>query len=180
MKLKRLKNLLGVGPHLLILGIIFEGLTIFIRRWISFPIKLNFVIQLSLSVFFLFGCLVGMVWFQRSLNLKNIYFYNDNNKLITKGPFNYVRHPLYTTLLLSTPQLMIIWFKDLLFVIPWVILFILAHYVVIAEERELIKIFGKDYENYQKFVPALFPFKGAGGKLYREHHIIPTQETVPK
>jgi len=64
---------------------------------------------------------------------------------------------------------MIIWFSDLLFLIPWVLLFIISHYVVSLEERGLIEIFGEYYEKYQGFVPALLPYKGAGGKLYREH-----------
>jgi hypothetical protein len=48
--------------------------------------------------------------------------------------------------------------------------------VVSLEERRLIEIFGEYYEQYQGFVPALLPYKGAGGKCYREH----CDESTPK
>jgi protein-S-isoprenylcysteine O-methyltransferase Ste14 len=89
--------------------------------------------------------------------------------LITDGPFDYVRHPLYTTLMMTIPPLFIIWFSDLLFVIPWVLIFTVAHYVVDFEERGLIEEFGEDYERYRRYVPALLPYRGAGGQRYREH-----------
>ncbi len=174
--LKKFKNLLGVGPHLLLLGLFFEGLTIAIRRWISFPISPTFEMQVILSVPCICLCLLGMIWFNRSLNLIKVNLLDEKSKLITHGPFNYVRHPLYSALLLTIPPLMIIWFSDFLFLIPWVVILILSHYVVSLEERGLIKIFGEDYEKYRRFVPPLLPYKGAGGKLYREH----CDESTPK
>ncbi len=105
---------------------------------------------------------------------------DEKSKLITHGPFNYVTHPLYATLLLTVPPLLIIWFSDLLFLVPWVVILILSHYVVFLEERGLIKIFGEDYEKYRRFVPPLLPYKGAGGKLYREHCDKSTQEITGK
>ena len=168
--LKRFKHLLGVGPLLLLLGLLFEGLAIVIRRWISFPISLTFEMQVILSVPCISVCLLGTIWFNRSLNLIKVNLLDEKNKLITHGPFDYVRHPLYSTLLLTIPPMVIIWFSDLLFLIPWVVILILSHYVVSLEERELIKIFGKDYEKYQRFIPPLLPYKGAGGKQYRKHY----------
>ena len=167
--LKRFKNLLGVGPHLLLLGVLFEGLTIAVRQWVSFHIPLTFEMQVILTVPCITVCLLGLIWFNHSLNLIKVHLKNGESKLITDGPFNYVRHPLYSTLLITIPPLMIIWFSDLLFLITWVLLFSLSHYVVSLDEQGLIKIFGEDYENYRRFVPPLLPYKGAGGKLYRDH-----------
>ena len=45
--LKRLKNLVGVGPHLILLGLLLEGLTLAVRRWISLPISINVKIRCS-------------------------------------------------------------------------------------------------------------------------------------
>jgi len=167
--LKRSQNLLGAGPYLLLVGLLFEGLTIYIRRLISFPVSLTFEMQVILSVPCISVCMLGMIWFNRSLNLIKVNLLDEKRKLITDGPFNYVRHPLYTTLLLTIPPLLVIWFSDLLFFIPWVVILTLSHYVVSLEERGLIKIFGEDYEKFRRFVPPLLPYKGNGGKLYREH-----------
>jgi len=167
--LKGLKNLLGAGPHLLLLGLLFEGSTMAVRHWVSFHISLTFGIQVVLTVTCIMVCLFGMIWFSGSLNLIKVNLLNGKNRLITHGPFNYVRHPLYSTLLITLPPLLIVWFSDLLFFVPWVLMLILSHYVVSLEEQGLIDIFCEDYENYRRFVPALLPYKGAGGKRYRAH-----------
>ena len=165
----RLKNLLGVGPHLLLLGLLFEASTMAVRRWVSFHILLTFEMQAILTVTCITVCLSGVIWFNCSINLIKVNLLNGENKLITHGPFSYVRHPLYSTLLITLPPLLIIWFSDLLFLIPWVLMLIFSHYVVSLEEQGLIDIFCEDYEKYRRFVPALLPYKGAGGKRYREH-----------
>ena len=110
-----------------------------------------------------------MIWFSRSLNLIRVHLLAGKHELVTHGPFAYVRHPLYATVLLTIPPLVIVWFSDFLFVIPWVLMLIITHYVVSLEERELIKVFGEDYEKYREYVPALLPYKGNGGQRYREH-----------
>jgi len=168
--INRFKNLLGVGPYLLLLGLFIEILTIFFRRWISFTISLSSEMQIILTILCIAVFLSGMIWFNHSLNLIKVNLVNEKRELITHGPFNYVRHPLYSTLLLTIPPMLIIWLSDLLLIIPWVALFVLSHYIVTLEELELIKIFGDNYKKYQRFVPALLPFKGNGGKLYRKHY----------
>jgi len=154
----------GVGMHLLLLGLFLEGLTLVIQQWISFPISLTFEAQILLTVPCVTACLLGVIWFNRSLNLIEVYLSDGKDKLITHGPFAYVRHPLYSTLMITIPPLVIMWFSDLLFFIPWVLILIISHYVVRLEERGLIEVFGKDYERYRRHVPALIPYKRAIGK----------------
>jgi len=112
--------------------------------------------------------LLGVSWFARSLNLVNVHFQGQEHRLITDGPFNYVRHPLYTALLMTLPPLLVLWYADLVFIAPWVLVLIVAHYVVRLEERELIEAFDDGYRRYQKYVPALLLFRGSGGRRYRE------------
>ena len=165
--LNRFKNLLGVGLYMLVIGLLLEALTLVMQQWLSFPISLIVEIQIALTILCVVGCLAGAVWFNATLNLVQTFLLSGEHKLITKGPFNYVRHPLYATLLVTLPPLMIIWYTDLLFLLPWVLIYFVAHYVVMVEEQELLKTFGKEYQIYQKYVPALIPYKGAGGVRYR-------------
>jgi protein-S-isoprenylcysteine O-methyltransferase Ste14 len=167
--LRGFKNLLGAGIHLLVAGFLLEALTIVIRQRISFPVLLPVGVRIALTFPCVLLCLVGMIWFNGALNLVKTHLLDGENKLITDGPFNYVRHPLYATVLMMLPPLLIIWYADILFIIPWAVLLIIAHYVVLIEERGLVKTFGEDYERYRKYVPALLPYKGAGGRRYREH-----------
>jgi len=166
--LRRLENLVGVGVHLLLLSLFLEGSTLVVRQWISFPIRLTSMTQVLLTVPCVAACLLGAIWFNRSLNLIRVHLLNGESELITRGPFAYVRHPLYSTLLIAIPPLVIVWLSDLLFFIPWVLILVVSHYVVRVEERGLIEAFGEDYERYRRYVPALLPYKGAGGQRYRE------------
>jgi len=165
--LKSIKNLVGVGPHLILLSLLLEGLTLAVRRWISLPIAINVKIKIILTITCITACLLGMIWFNNTLNLIKVHLLNGKNNLITHGPFNYVRHPLYSALLITLPPLTVIWFSDLLFIVPWILMLILSHCVVALEERGLIKTFGESYELYRRYVPALLPYKGSGGRRFR-------------
>ena len=166
--LKGFKNLFGVGLQLLFVGLLLEVIAIIVRYWISLPIPLTINIRIILTIPCILVSVLGLIWFNCSLNLVKVHFLGGEKKLITRGPFNYVRHPLYSALLMGLPPLLIIWYADLLFIIPWLVIFIISHYFVQLEERDLIDKFGDDYKNYKEYVPALIPYKGAGGRRYRE------------
>jgi protein-S-isoprenylcysteine O-methyltransferase Ste14 len=172
--LRGVKNLLGVGPHLLLLGLLLEGLTLVARPFISFPITLPLPLQVALAVLCALIALAGMIWFNRTLDLVSVHLRGRSTGgetpplLITHGPFNYVRHPLYAALMLTLPPLTIVWFSDLVFLAPWVLIYALAGPIVSVEEKGLVATFGEDYQRYRRCVPAFIPHKGAGGRRYRE------------
>ena len=166
--LRIIKNIVGVGIYLLLLSLFFEGLTILLQHWISYPIPFALKTKIILSALFLTLCLLGMIWFHCSLNLIKVHLLNGKNELVIHGPFAYVRHPLYSNLIITIPPLMIVWFGDLLFFIPWILIIIVSHLIVSIEERGLIDTFGEDYKEYRKYVPALLPYKGTIGKRFRK------------
>lgn len=167
--LKGLKNILGVGIYLLLIGMILEILTINAMRWISFPISVSKGMQISLTLICVIFCLMGMIWFNKTLNLIEINLAGGENRLMTYGPFNYVRHPLYATLLITLPPLLVIWFKNLVFIVPWVLMYFISHFLIQVEEKNLVRIFGDEYIHYKQFVPELFPYKGANGLRFRKY-----------
>jgi protein-S-isoprenylcysteine O-methyltransferase Ste14 len=162
-----MEDLVGAGVYLLMVGFLLEGATLGIQQRVSFPLSLTVETQVFLTVPCAAFCLFGVTWFNCSLNLITVHLLHGRKELITHGPFSYVRHPLYATLMITMPPLAIIWRSDLLFFIPWVLIVIVSHYVVRFEERGLIEIFGEDYERYKRHVPALLPFKGSGGRRCR-------------
>ena len=163
---KGIKSLVGAGMYLFFVGMLLEGLALLIRQRISFPIQLASEIRILLTVLCVAVFFFGVIWFNRTLNLIKMHLLNGKNELITYGPFAYVRHPLYSTIIMTIPPLAIIWLSDLLFFIPWVLIVVISHYVVRLEERGLIAVFGEEYERYRRHVPALFPYKGAGAQRY--------------
>ncbi len=71
-----------------------------------------------------------------------------------RGPYRYVRHPLYLFMLVliwSTPRLST---DQLLFNVLWTLWIILATRL---EERDLLREFGQTYRQYQLSVPMLLP-----------------------
>lgn len=75
--------------------------------------------------------------------------------LMVRGPYRWVRHPLYTCVLVliwSCPDLTP---DRLLFNILWTIWIIIGARL---EERDLIDTFGQAYLDYQRQVPRLLPF----------------------
>lgn len=165
--LRGIKRLVGAGVHLLLVGSFLEGITLGIQQWIAYPFSVSTKAQVFTTVPCIALCVFGVIWFNRSLNLIGVHLLHGKEKLITHGPFSYVRHPLYATLIITMPPLVIIWRSDLIFIAPWILVVIASHYIVRIEERRLIKTFGDDYKRYQRHVPALLPLKGAGGKRYR-------------
>jgi protein-S-isoprenylcysteine O-methyltransferase Ste14 len=161
---RTLKKVLGVGPHLLLIGFIIEGLTIICHQRVSLPIRLNLETQILLTIPCAVVCILGMIWINRFIFTIGVNLSNEQNELIVAGPFVYVRHPLYSNLIMTIPPLLIIWFADLLFFIPWIIIIVVSHFVVSIEERGLADVFGEDYEKYRRNVPALIPYKSAVGK----------------
>jgi protein-S-isoprenylcysteine O-methyltransferase Ste14 len=80
--------------------------------------------------------------------------------LAIRGPYRWVRHPLYTLMLLviwSCPELSA---DRLLFNLSWTGWIILGTWL---EERDLTADFGDDYRAYQRRVPMLIPWRRPTG-----------------
>ena len=76
------------------------------------------------------------------------------SRLIIRGPYRWVRHPLYLfsiVMFWSNPDFTL---DRLLFNLTWTIWIIIG---ATLEERDLVRVFKKDYTRYQQKVPMLFP-----------------------
>jgi protein-S-isoprenylcysteine O-methyltransferase Ste14 len=73
-------------------------------------------------------------------------------KFITTGVYAWVRHPMY----LGSLLVLLVFFSatlSLLSLLVWVGLFVFYDRMATYEERDLIRILGEQYLNYQKQVP---------------------------
>ena len=75
---------------------------------------------------------------------------------VVKGPYRWVRHPLYFFALVLFWACPAITLDRLLFNIIWTIWVVLA---TVLEERDLVSKFGDDYVQYQREVPMIFPWR---------------------
>jgi protein-S-isoprenylcysteine O-methyltransferase Ste14 len=126
-----------------------EGLTRVILRVIFIlPVAGFFWGVKALGLFDPFG-IKGILDYQRNKKSRPVAF-------TVRGPYQWVRHPLYLFVLVmiwSCPQLTA---DRLLFNILWSAWIFVG---TILEERDLVEQFGDAYREYQQKVPMLFPFK---------------------
>lgn len=80
-------------------------------------------------------------------------------RLVTEGIYAYLRHPQYTGMFLITLGFLLQW-PSLLTLIMWPILMFAYYRLAMKEEKDVEKIFPKQYEEYRKKVPAFIPKLG--------------------
>lgn len=81
--------------------------------------------------------------------------------LVVRGPYRWLRHPLYfftMVLIWSVPDMSS---DRLLFNSLWTLWIVMASFL---EERDLVVAFGEPYRKYQKAVPMLLPWRGPAGR----------------
>jgi protein-S-isoprenylcysteine O-methyltransferase Ste14 len=71
-----------------------------------------------------------------------------------RGPYRWVRHPLYSFCLLMIWSCPNITTDRLLYNVVWTLWIIIGS---VLEERDLVTAFGEEYRNYQRKVPMLIP-----------------------
>jgi len=77
--------------------------------------------------------------------------------LVVKGPYRYVRHPLYAGVLLLASGLWL-WFDNTSLLFTTLLFLVWFNFVVTPfEEKELNAIFGSDYEQYKRRVSKMIP-----------------------
>ena len=82
---------------------------------------------------------------------------------IVRGPYLWVRHPLYFCMLVLIWSFPDVSLDRLLFNVLWTLWVVLGTYL---EEKDLVDEFGEKYHHYQKTVPMLFPWRfPRGSKL---------------
>jgi protein-S-isoprenylcysteine O-methyltransferase Ste14 len=79
-------------------------------------------------------------------------------KFVVRGPYRWVRHPLYLLMILmiwSCPKLTC---DRLFFNVLWTVWIWVG---IVLEEGDLVATFGEKYQDYKKQVPMLIPWKGS-------------------
>ena len=81
----------------------------------------------------------------------------QDHRLITSGPFRWIRHPAYTGMLIMDTSIVLglgTWLGAL---VTFVLLLLASLYRIRVEERALIETFGDEYRRYMQRTALLFP-----------------------
>lgn len=100
------------------------------------------------------------LWATYTLGRSFTYFVvtTKNQKLVTKGPYRFVRHPGYLGGLLLVAGFGIVSWSLIMMVIYILFLLIAYAYRIHVEESALIQRFGKMYIDYSKQTPRILPY----------------------
>ena len=136
-----------------------------IEYWYTDPFSWNQIISWILLFVSLWFVVAGTITLKKKGKPKNIregenlYKFEKTSELVTTGIYRYIRHPLYSSLL------MLAWGTylkkpDFVFLIAAVFASLFLYFTARADEKECIRYFGKSYEEYMKkskrFIPFLF------------------------
>lgn len=142
----------------LIIGILFFEVPIKALPWnyIVFPHVL--VLQVLVMILCVLG-LAGAIWARRTLakNWSSDVTFKEDHELVERGPYHFVRHPIYTSLLLMflASTIMI---GRLSTIIGFVMLGVSFILKLKQEEKMMLKHFPNEYEGYRSRVKTLVPF----------------------
>lgn len=112
-------------------------------------------------------CLAGFFWGNKSLGsfdmlgVKPLMRYISNSpgkqqQIMAKGPYRWVRHPLYLFLIVIIWSCPVLTIDRLVFNIMWTFWIVIGTYL---EDRDLHREFGSQYLEYSLRVPMLIPYR---------------------
>jgi protein-S-isoprenylcysteine O-methyltransferase Ste14 len=105
------------------------------------------------------GGLIVALWGRIALGKNwNLYpSFQENHQLIQSGPYAFVRHPMYSGLILMLLGT-VVWYGSGLGFILFVACILGTWFKLRQEEKILTRHFGSTYSSYRKRVRALIPF----------------------
>jgi len=156
--MKSSMTLFGCGPKLALLCLpyILLSLTVMFR----YPefLNLGFLEHLFFKYMGFIWLVLGIIYWIYSAVWFLKYF--KPGRLITTGPFALCRNPIYSSIIVFIiPALALIFHSGLLFSIA-LVLYLGFRISIHGETIVLRRIFGEDYEIYEKSVNEIFPFPG--------------------
>ena len=112
-------------------------------------------------------CLAGFFWGGKTLGsfdalgVKPLMRYISNRpgkqqQIMAKGPYRWVRHPLYLFLIIIIWSCPVLTLDRLIFNIMWTFWILIGTYL---EDRDLHLEFGSQYREYSSQVPMLIPYR---------------------
>jgi len=106
--------------------------------------------------FFIFGLVFSMRASRKIFEVVGRAGHAEPSRLVTDGPYGFVRHPIYCGLFFAMLGWSLIW-NGVYSILLMPILYFLFRIEAKLEEKQVEKKFGESYVTYRKKVPAFFP-----------------------
>ncbi len=147
------RRIFGAGPWMLFVSILLPLLALLVQRVTDLPRP-----EMGLVLRWLGGIAslaVGgglMLW-----SLRELPPARRGLRLVTTGPFRYLRHPLYGGMLFTAGSMSFFLGSSYLILPAWGLLYLVARRLVIPEEQMLEEKFGEEWRRYAQIVPRFIP-----------------------
>ena len=141
--------------------LLINGPLVYIFCWVEFlmnPKPINWFISI-IGITLLLMKMFIKIWVLKTMGkLWSVQIeIRENHKLITTGPYKYVRHPGYLSTIMEMTGGPLIVNAYLTLAFAWIAYIPFLFIRIYLEEEELKKKLKKEYENYKKSVPPLIP-----------------------
>jgi|GEM_PF-5294198 len=149
----KLYDLFGQGNHASTVSAIILIIALTVENKLGLDIlKIQRPIQIGLAVF-----LFSLAIIIYAVSFKHLALLKQNKEFITDGPYKYVRHPRYSSLIFCVYPAFCLLFNSFLGLISTIFVYQVFKFFIRREEDYLIAIFGSRYEHYRKLTPAFIP-----------------------
>ena len=164
MRTKRTIQTQSSGSRLLNSAILVAGVYLIFARWIGVPAldRELYEVTVPIAVAGLVAVVAGVafsIWARLMLggNWSSAVTVKENHELVRSGPYRFVRHPIYTGILLGMLGSAVQrgWVHCFVGVLLCVLSFWLKSQI---EEQFMVQSFGEQYERYRHEAKALVPF----------------------
>lgn len=151
--LTEFKRIFCIGPAGFLFTLVIWFGVYTVERKFSLPkMNINPIFRIALASMFTIDALYllfGSLYYLKPLE--------RGKKLVTIGPFKYIRHPLYSVLIYSFTALISLWFKSWFLLLTVVPLSLMWSRLAQKEEKYMINKFGVKYREYMEKTGQFLP-----------------------
>jgi len=152
-KASELKRLFGIGPAGVLFTLVLWYGVYIVERTFSLPgMNINQIFRIALAIVFTIDAIY--------LFVGSFYYLNPQErgkKLITEGPYKYIRHPIYSAIIYSFTGLISLWFKSWFLLLTVVPISLMWSRLVQTEEQYMLEKFGVKYREYMEKTGQFLP-----------------------
>ncbi len=148
-----LNRIFGSGPLCVITTFIVIILAYYIDIWQQTPkIPIPNFLSSTLFIIATLLTLILAIWSFISLPVKT-----RGKKLVTSGAFKHIRHPVYASFLDFFVFGLGLYLKSYSIIVAGILALIICAFIVESEEKYLLELFGKEFDDYKKITKKFIP-----------------------
>lgn len=141
---KALEAFFGVGPIGAIFSIFIWLIAVTVEKALSFPVmSIHPILRTGLLIMFAIDALYLLIG--SNYQLKK---HGRGKALVTNGPYQFIRHPLYSIWIYSFTGILAMVFKSWILIFSVIPINLFWSWLVTFEETKMLRVFGSKYQEF--------------------------------